>query len=260
MARFVGTKVEFGADRDVQLAIVEVTNRQIASQLLKYFSEVQALVRKPSCKRVRSPGARSRSVGREITHTGVDDIHLAVIGNLLASRKHWYSAGGDRGDQMAVQKRNDLASKCSVCVPEAISELRIAEQNIRDGKPDEALKWIAAALIHLDQLSRAFAGRAHVDLGRMCLGIGDELRNGLDRERGIDHHEKGNNADTRNGRNSADEIEVKIVVDCRIDRVRRCHEEKGVSVRSCTHDDFSANIAAGAWSIVDNKRLAEPFR
>src|SRR5215472_13683899 len=65
MARFVGTKVEFGADRDVQLAIVEVTNRQIASQLLKYFSEVQAHVRKPSCKRVRSPGARSRSVGRE---------------------------------------------------------------------------------------------------------------------------------------------------------------------------------------------------
>ena len=49
-----------------------------------------------------------------------------------------------------------LASKCSVCVPEAISELRIAEQHIRDGKPDEALKWIAAALIHLDQLSRAF--------------------------------------------------------------------------------------------------------
>src|SRR5262249_22541997 len=97
----------------------------------------------------------------------------------------------------------------------------------------------------------AVAGRAHVDLGRMCLGIGDELRNGLGRERGIDHHEKGNNADTRNGRNIADEIEVEIVVDRRIDRVRRCHEEKGVSVRRCTHDDFSADIAAGTWSIVD---------
>src|SRR5215467_8892426 len=35
----------------MQLAIVEVTNRQIASQLLKYLSEVQAFVRKPSCKR-----------------------------------------------------------------------------------------------------------------------------------------------------------------------------------------------------------------
>ena len=84
--------------------------------------------------------------------------------------------------------------------------------------------------------------------------------NGLGRERGIDHHEKGNNADTRNGRNIADEIEVEIVVDRRIDRVRRCHEEKGVSVGRCTHHDFSADIAAGAWSIVDNKRLAESFR
>ena len=57
---------------------------------------------------------------------------------------------------MAVQKRNDLADKCSVLVPEAISELRTAEHHIRDGKPNEALKWIAAALIHLDQLNRAF--------------------------------------------------------------------------------------------------------
>src|SRR5262249_38252315 len=35
----------------VQLAIIEVTNRQIAPKLLKYFSEVQSFVRKPSCKR-----------------------------------------------------------------------------------------------------------------------------------------------------------------------------------------------------------------
>src|SRR6476660_9865714 len=35
----------------MQLAVVEVTNRQIAPQLLKYFGEVQPFVRKPSCKR-----------------------------------------------------------------------------------------------------------------------------------------------------------------------------------------------------------------
>src|SRR5262249_16057433 len=118
---------------------------------------------------------------------------------------------------------------------------------------------------HLEQLAEpvwgaAVAGRAHVDLGRMCLGIGDELRNGLGRERGIDHHEKGDNADTRNGRNIADEIEIEIVVNRRIDPVRRCYDEKGVSVRRWTDDDFSADIAAGAWSIVDNKRLAKSFR
>src|SRR5215475_14390631 len=35
----------------VQLAVIEVTNRQIAPQLLKYFSEVQSFVRKPSGQR-----------------------------------------------------------------------------------------------------------------------------------------------------------------------------------------------------------------
>src|SRR5215469_6444483 len=35
----------------MQLAIIEVTNCQIASQLLKYFSGVQPFVRKLSCKR-----------------------------------------------------------------------------------------------------------------------------------------------------------------------------------------------------------------
>src|SRR6266545_2114225 len=35
----------------MQLAVIEVTNRQIAPQLLKYFSEVQPFVRKLSCQR-----------------------------------------------------------------------------------------------------------------------------------------------------------------------------------------------------------------
>ena len=35
----------------MQLAVIEVSNRQVTSQLLKYFSEVQPFVRKLSCKR-----------------------------------------------------------------------------------------------------------------------------------------------------------------------------------------------------------------
>src|SRR5262249_37405360 len=45
---------------DMQLAVIEVTNRQIAPQLLKYFREVQSFVRKPSCKR---PLAHSQTAG-----------------------------------------------------------------------------------------------------------------------------------------------------------------------------------------------------
>src|SRR5215813_5921878 len=44
----------------MQLAVIEVTNRQIAPQVLKYFSEVQPFVRKLSCKR---PFADSQAAG-----------------------------------------------------------------------------------------------------------------------------------------------------------------------------------------------------
>lgn len=47
---------------------------------------------------------------------------------------------------MTVRKRNDLASMAAVSVPEAISKLRDAEQDIRDSKPNEALKRIAETL------------------------------------------------------------------------------------------------------------------
>jgi hypothetical protein len=57
---------------------------------------------------------------------------------------------------MTAEKRNALASKCSIYLPEAISELREAEQSIRHNESDKALKWIAAALTHLDQLNQAF--------------------------------------------------------------------------------------------------------
>jgi hypothetical protein len=56
---------------------------------------------------------------------------------------------------MTVKKRNDLAAIASLVVPEAISELRIAEQGIRDNNPDAALKSVAAARTHLDHLSAA---------------------------------------------------------------------------------------------------------
>src|SRR6516225_6245429 len=44
----------------LQLAVIKVTNCQIAPQVLKYFREVQPFVRKLSCKR---PLARSQTAG-----------------------------------------------------------------------------------------------------------------------------------------------------------------------------------------------------
>src|SRR5262249_34989839 len=47
----------------MQLAIIEVTNCQIAAQLLKYFGEVQPFIREPSCKR---PLAHSQTAGNVV--------------------------------------------------------------------------------------------------------------------------------------------------------------------------------------------------
>jgi hypothetical protein len=72
---------------------------------------------------------------------------------------------------MTVKKRNDLAGVASRFLPEAISELKTAEQNIRDDKPHEALKTIAAALIHLDHMrqvvAEAWKERAAEEAGRL---------------------------------------------------------------------------------------------
>ena len=68
---------------------------------------------------------------------------------------------------------------------------------------------------HLEQLAgdmwRApVAGRRHVDLARIGLGIGDELGNRLGRNGRIDHHDKGRAADARDRRDVADEIEIEV--------------------------------------------------
>ena len=65
------------------------------------------------------------------------------------------------------------------------------------------------------------AGRRHVDLAGIGLGIGDELGNRLGRNRWIDHHDIGHADDARDRRDVADEIEIELVVERRVDRVRR---------------------------------------
>ena len=79
---------------------------------------------------------------------------------------------------------------------------------------------------HLEQFAgdmgrRSVAGRRHVDLARIGLGIGDELGNGLGRNRWIDHHDIGHADDACDRRDVADEIEIELVVERRVDRVRR---------------------------------------
>ena len=77
---------------------------------------------------------------------------------------------------------------------------------------------------HLEQLAGYMGGvpvpaRRHVDLARIGLGIGDELGNRLGRNRWIHHHDMGRADDARDRRDVADEIEIELVVERRVDRV-----------------------------------------
>src|SRR5215468_1822837 len=87
--------------------------------------------------------------------------------------------------RLDVASRRNQRSEQDLCLSgEQIRPIAVAIRNMNQ----------IDASHHLEQLAEhvwgaAVAGRAHIDLGRTCLGIGDELRNGLGRERGIDHHE-----------------------------------------------------------------------
>ena len=65
------------------------------------------------------------------------------------------------------------------------------------------------------------AGRRHVDLARIGLGVGDELGNRLGRNRWIYLHDSGDADEACDRRDVADEIEIELVVKRRVDRVRR---------------------------------------
>ena len=100
----------------------------------------------------------------------------------------------------------------------------------------------------------------HVDLARIGLGVGDELGNRLDRNRWIDHHDEGSAVDTRDRHDVADEIEAKIVVESRIERVGRCNLQERVAIGKRPDYRFSGEICAGTRSVLDDELLPESLR
>src|SRR5262245_30188751 len=64
----------------------------------------------------------------------------------------------------------------------------------------------------------------------------------------------------RDRRDVADEIEIELVVERRVDRVKSTDQEQRVAVGRGTHDRLSGDIAAGARTVLDDERLTEPLR
>src|SRR5262245_3741610 len=76
----------------------------------------------------------------------------------------------------------------------------------------------------------------------------------------MDLHNKRRTADAGDSCNIADEIETKLIVEGRVDRVAGEDQKKRIAVRLRPHDRLRADIAARARSIVDNELLAQPLR
>src|SRR5262245_13058675 len=106
----------------------------------------------------------------------------------------------------------------------------------------------------------AVAARRHVDLARVGLGVSNELRDCLGRNRWMHRYDVRLPANARDRRDVADEIETKLVIEGGVDGVPTADQEERITVRGRTHDRFGSNIAGCTRPILDDKRLAEPLR
>src|SRR5216683_8154285 len=114
--------------------------------------------------------------------------------------------------------------------------------------------------MHEDMGHGPAAGRSHVDLARVRFGVTDELWDRLGWNGWIDHHDIWGAANARDRRNVADEIEIELLVERRVHRVRQSDKQERIAVRRCPHDAFGADIAAGARSVLNDELLPEPLR
>ena len=103
------------------------------------------------------------------------------------------------------------------------------------------------------------AGRRHRELAWIGLGIGDEVGNRPNRNRWIYLQDTGCSEEAGDRDDVAAEIETKLFVQRRIDRVCRSDEEQSVTIRSRAHGCLSGDIGGSARPVLDDERLAEPF-
>ena len=145
------------------------------------------------------------------------------------------------------------------------ADLDLARDQIGHGRPVAAIRHVLQIEPghFVEQLSRQMARRADAGRGvteRFGLGVGDELRNGLHRDRRIDFKHVGHADDACYRRGVADEVEAEFRIKRRVGGDRRRHHEQRVAVRRRLEHGFGADIAAGAWPVFDDELLAEFLR
>jgi hypothetical protein len=98
-----------------------------------------------------------------------------------------------------------------------------------------------------------------IDLTGVSLGIGDQVRDRFGRERRVGDRDEGGNANARDRREVADEIEIQTRVERGIDCIGRYRDQQRIAVRRRVSGIFSADIAGGARPVVDDELLTEPL-
>src|SRR5215204_4082871 len=76
----------------------------------------------------------------------------------------------------------------------------------------------------------------------------------------MDHQDVRPTGDAGDRRNIPDEIEIQLVIQRRVDCVRRTADEQRIAIWWRTHDRLSAQIAASTAPILDDKWLAKSIR
>ena len=104
------------------------------------------------------------------------------------------------------------------------------------------------------------ATRRHAELARICLGVGDELRNSCGRNRWVHHHDAGHDDNAGDRRDVTDEMEIQLVIERRVDRLCRTDREQRIAVGGREYDGLGGNVGTSARPVLDDEWLAKPLR
>src|SRR5258708_15652965 len=104
----------------------------------------------------------------------------------------------------------------------------------------------------------AVAGRRHIELAGIRLGIGDEFGDRLRRKRWMHLHAVILVADARNRRDVTDEIVFELLVERRVDRVRYVDQEQRIAIGGYRHPPLLGRLWAGAAPGLAAQVLPQP--
>src|SRR5262249_16574333 len=118
---------------------------------------------------------------------------------------------------------------------------------------------------HVEKLAREMVAaantvRAKTNPAGIGLGVSNELRNRLGRNRWVHHHDVVPSDHAWDRWDVGEEIEIEVFVERCVGRAGGAALEERVSVGRRTYNRFGADIAAAARTVLDDERLAEALR